>query len=84
MTEETHMADLSPYSNTSDDTGVGPDRGSPPSTPRWVKVFGIITLVLVLLVAIMLISGHGPGRHMHGADLGGYTPPSSVTAQGVH
>ncbi len=78
------MADRSPYPDTSDDTGVGPDRGSPPSTPRWVKVFGIIALVVVLLVAIMLISGHGPGRHMHGADLGGYTPPSSVTAQGVH
>ena len=78
------MTDRSPYPDTSDDTGVGPDRGSPPSTPRWVKVFGIIALVVVLLVAIMLISGHGPGRHMHGAGLGGYTPPSSVTAQGVH
>lgn len=78
------MADLSPYPDTGEDTSVGPDPGSPPSTPRWVKVFGIITLVLVLLLAIMLISGHGPGRHMHGAGLGGYTPSSSVTAQRVH
>jgi hypothetical protein len=34
-------------------------------TPRWVKVFGIVGVVLVLLVVVMLISGHGPGRHMH-------------------
>ena len=37
------------------------------STPRWVKVSGIVVLILVLLVvAIMFISGgeHGPGRHL--------------------
>jgi len=87
MTEETHMADLSPSPDTSDDTGMGSAVGPAPSTPRWVKVFGIIALVVVLLVAIMLISGHGPGRHMHGAmggaGLGGYTPPSGVTQHGV-
>ncbi len=40
--------------------------GAAHSTPLWVKVFGIIALVLVLLVGIMLLSGgeHGPGRHM--------------------
>jgi hypothetical protein len=42
--------------------------GAVHSTPLWVKVFGIIALVLVLLVGIMLLSGgggeHGPGRHM--------------------
>lgn len=35
-------------------------------TPRWVKVFGIIALVLVVLVVVMVIAGrggHGPGRH---------------------
>ena len=41
---------------------------SPYSTPRWVKVFVIITLVLVLLVVVILASGvggdHGPGRHL--------------------
>jgi hypothetical protein len=38
----------------------------PPSTPRWVKISGIIAIVLILLVVIiMFISGgnHGPGRH---------------------
>jgi hypothetical protein len=35
-------------------------------TPRWVKVFGIIALVLVVLVVVMIVAGrggHGPGRH---------------------
>jgi hypothetical protein len=51
--EDTHMADLPPY----------------PGTPRWVKVFGIIGIVVVLLVSIILVTGvggpggHGPGRH---------------------
>jgi hypothetical protein len=36
----------------------------PYSTPRWVKVFGIATLILILLIGIMLLTGnHGPGRH---------------------
>jgi hypothetical protein len=35
--------------------------------PRWVKVFLIIAAALVvLMVAVMLVSGgqHGPGRHL--------------------
>jgi hypothetical protein len=52
------MADLPPY----------------PGTPRWVKVFGVIALVLVLVFVILLLTGrggdHGPGRHI---------PSSSVT-----
>ena len=46
-------------------------------TPRWVKVSGIIAILLILLVVItMLISGgeHGPGRHM---------PSSNSMEQGV-
>ncbi|MGW3352743.1 hypothetical protein ACWDA3_56445 [Nonomuraea rubra] len=32
--------------------------------PRWVKVAGIITAVVVLLfVVLMLVGDHGPGRH---------------------
>jgi hypothetical protein len=30
-----------------------PDRGSPPSTPRWVKIFGIILIVLILAVVVV-------------------------------
>lgn len=43
---------------------VGSGLGLATSTPRWVKVFGIIVIVLILLVGIMmLVGGHGPGAH---------------------
>ena len=45
------MADLPPY----------------PGTPRWVKTFGILALVVVLLFVILLFTrgpgGRGPGGH---------------------
>jgi hypothetical protein len=83
------MADppLSPDANsdTGDDTRVWPDRGATTSTPRWVKVFGIIIIVLVLLVGLMLLTGvggdHGPGRHLPSGGAGGHTQP---LAHGVH
>lgn len=44
---------------------VGASHAPVPSMPRWVKVFGIIVIVLILLVGIMiLIGGHGPGAHI--------------------
>jgi hypothetical protein len=79
--------DTPPYpdsnSNNGDDTRVRPNRGSPPKTPRWVKVSGIIVIVLVLLYVALELSGagggHGPGRHTPSGDVGGQIPPSSVT-----
>ena len=58
------MADPPRYPNTDNDTGAGPDRESATGTPRWVKVFGIIALVVVLLVVVVMLIGgeHGPGR----------------------
>ena len=57
------MADLPPY----------------PGTPRWVKIAGIIAVVLVVLVSIIMLTGvgggHGPGRHMPS----GGAPPANVT-----
>ena len=57
------------------DAGLNSDAHS---TPRWVKVFGAIALMVVLLfVVLMLIrgpGGHGPGRHMPSSDAG-QTPP---------
>ena len=54
------------------------------STPRWVKIVGIVALVLLLLLGIMLLTGvggdHGPGRHMPSGGAGGHTPPPSVIA----
>ena len=62
-------------------TRVGTDRSSPPGTPRWVKVFGIITAVLILLfVGLQFIGGgHGPGRHLPSAS--GDTPPIEHTTE---
>ena len=54
------------------------NRPSYPGTPRWVIAFGIVAIVLVVLVAIMLLSGHGPGRHTSSGDAGGQVPPSGV------
>ena len=33
--------------------------------PRWVKVFGVVSLVIVvaLLVLVLVQGGHGPSRH---------------------
>lgn len=53
-----------------------------PGAPRWVKVSGIVVIVLVLSVLFMLITGiggsHGPGRHMQSGDESGL-PSSSIT-----
>lgn len=57
----------SPSPNNHDDTG----------TPRWVRVFGIISLVVVLVFVTLLLAGggrHGPRRH---------SPPSSDKERGV-
>jgi hypothetical protein len=61
-----------------------PDRRSTTGTPRWVKVFGIIALVLVLLFVISLLAGvrHGPGLHTPSSDAGGHIRLTSVTAHG--
>jgi hypothetical protein len=71
-----HMGDPPRSTGTDDDTG----------TPRWVKVSGIIAVVLVTLVAVIMlvgggIGGHGPGRHTPGGDApGSHTgPPAGVT-----
>jgi hypothetical protein len=59
-------------------THVGRDWPLYLGTPRWVKVFGIIALVLVLLVVIIMFTGvggeHGPGRHIPSGGAGGHTP----------
>lgn len=56
----------------------------PHTTPRWVKVFGIMAIVLILAIVIGLLTGvagpggrHGPGRHLPSGGSGGGTPPSS-------
>lgn len=43
----------------------GSNLGSTTSTPLWVKVFGVIVVLLILMLGVMLLGGgHGPGAHM--------------------
>jgi len=49
------------YPDSNGDTGVAAGRGSTTSTPRWVKVMGIIVIVLVLLFVILHLTGGGLG-----------------------
>jgi hypothetical protein len=42
---------------------------TPPGLPRWVKVSGVFVVVLIILFAILHLSGaHGPGSHMTSND----------------
>jgi hypothetical protein len=67
------MADTPTSPNPGDDadrhapaqpSGVTPQQRS--LMPRWVKVFAIVGIVVVVLVIVMLFTGHGPGRHTGG------------------
>ena len=66
-------------------TPLEPGHGSTPGTPRWVKVFGIIALVLILVFVISLLAGvrHGPGLHTPSGDTGGYAQHARVTERSV-
>jgi hypothetical protein len=78
------MADPPPYPDA-DDTGVEPDRESITGAPRWVKVFGVIGIVVVLLVVVvMLVTGgeHGPWRHAPGSDTSGVEAPEGAALDG--
>ena len=47
-------------------TDVEPNRRSTPRTPRWVQVFGIIFIALVLLFVVLHLTGLSPmGSHMN-------------------
>ena len=47
-----------------------PDRY--PGTPGWVKLLGVIAVLVVVLIAFILVTGlggqHGPQRHGAGVD----------------
>jgi hypothetical protein len=73
------MAEPPGNRQTSDEPGVASDVGPAAGTPRWVKIFGVIALVLVVLFVVLLLTGgHGPSRHSFG---GGDPHPS--LAQGM-
>jgi hypothetical protein len=68
------MSSVPPSADSNVDPDDAPDRG----TPRWVKVFGALALVAVVLVVILLLSGgdHGPGRHSDAGGAASQTQPS--------
>ena len=45
---------------------VEPAQDAPPGTPRWVKAFGIVLVVLLLAVAGLHLTGNAP-THMPGS-----------------
>jgi hypothetical protein len=76
--KETHMTD--PHPRTQTDTGDGseilPGRESKPPTPRWVKVFGTIAAIVIVVLVIGLLTGqlgpggrHGPSRHVGAVEM---------------
>lgn len=84
------MADVNPHPDATTDADDATHAGPPTEpteptagAPRWVKVFGVITLVVaVLLVALLLVGGgnHGPGRHTGSGEAGGQTAPAAGVA----
>ncbi len=76
--EDMQMADRRSYPDSNVDTGVAPGREYP-GAPRWVKVFGIIALVLVLLFGGRQIAGR---FGMGGMGMGGmHAAPSSPASR---
>lgn len=67
--------------HSGESTGSEPG-GSTNGPPRWVKVFGIIVALVVLVFVILLLTkgpgGHGPGRHISGG-LGASASTTTVT-----
>ncbi len=60
------MADLTSDPDKGNDISIGPDHGSTYSTPRWVKVFGIVLIVALVLVFLV--------QHLVFEGMGGYMP----------
>ncbi|MBI2934702.1 MAG: hypothetical protein HYY29_03925 [Chloroflexi bacterium] len=70
-----HSLATGPNSASSEDSGAMPGGGPGTGTPRWVKIFGIIALVLILLVVVLHLTGRG--------FRGGHTPPSQIGEHGL-
>lgn len=76
-------------SGTTPEPRHDPSEVGPPGLPRWLKVSGLVVVVLVALVlVVMLITGgdHGPGRHasalLGGAQAGAESHATNVSPGG--
>jgi hypothetical protein len=63
------MAYRPPDPKSAEQSTAARDPDSPPDIPRWLKISGIVVIVLILVaVGLLLITGmeHGPGPVQHG------------------
>jgi len=58
-------------------------RGAADGTPHWVKVFGAVAALLIILAIVVVVSGrggdHGPGRHAPDGGAAHTSRPAGVT-----
>lgn len=68
-TDDPHLADPLAYPDAGGETGY--------HTPRWVKLFAIVVVVLALLFVILHLAGGGmgPWDHLRSGGAGGHAPP---------
>ena len=63
------MADTPHTPNTNADSATGrgapPEHEAAPGTPRWVIVFGVVALALVVVVVVVHLAGGGMGAMMN-------------------
>ena len=54
-----------------------------PGAPRWVKVSGIVAMIVILLIVIVIVAGvggpHGPGRHLSSTDQSVMSPRAELS-----
>jgi hypothetical protein len=68
---------IGPNAEMRDDSSALASHESSVGTPRWVKVLGIVAVLLVVAIVVVLLVGggnHGPSRHT-----GGEAAPTGVT-----
>ena len=66
-----------------DDTTRDPATRQKPGTPRWVKAFGIVLMIAIILAVAVIVVGdgrHGPGIHAGADDRDRGRPRSAVVA----
>jgi hypothetical protein len=83
------MRDSSPYPdpNSGDAEGQEPRsiHGRPPGAPRWVKIFGITIIIVVLLIVVGLLAATALGLHDPSIGPGGHGPgPAPATEVQPH
>jgi hypothetical protein len=59
------MADPVRYPTAGDDPDADGGDGAMTGTPRWVKAFGVVVVIVLVVVGFVLLTGghRGPSRH---------------------